>query len=188
MPPGSAGRTRALRAAIVAVAASMALALWPSQASAYVILFRPYEESTVTYHNSLPEYREPLKIAIRQIHGAKVGVRIKATSSKSRAMIRVRSYRKGCGDDRNPGVTEVSYGHADVFLARRCRGIAGIILAAHELGHALGLGHEDRRCATLNSTADIDRGGIPSHCSSHYDWRHKPYRSDDIRGLKRIYR
>jgi hypothetical protein len=55
--------------------------------------------------------------------------------------------------------------------------------AAHELGHVLGLGHEDRRCALMNSV-------FVSRCRPQpleWEWYCSPPRDDDRRGALRLY-
>jgi hypothetical protein len=87
----------------------------------------------------------------------------------------------------NGATQTIQGGFAAIYLPRGCHGKIASIIAAHELGHALGLKHDNRRCALLNSTGS-GRDGIPTHCQGRrYDWLNHPFRKDDLRGLRRLY-
>jgi Matrixin len=60
------------------------------------------------------------------------------------------------------------------------------LVVAHELGHVLGLDHEDRMCATMNSFL-VDGG--PRHCREAPDgmWVCRLLRNDDVRGAVKLY-
>ena len=60
------------------------------------------------------------------------------------------------------------------------------IVVAHELGHVLGLDHEDRICATMN-TYLVD--GHPEHCPAAPAemWVCRLLRADDVRGAVKLY-
>ena len=60
------------------------------------------------------------------------------------------------------------------------------LVVAHELGHVLGLGHEDRICATMNSYL-VD--GHTEHCPAAPQgmWVCRLLRVDDVRGAVRLY-
>ncbi len=57
---------------------------------------------------------------------------------------------------------------------------------AHELGHVLGLGHEDRGCAAMNSSGN--RRG-PSACEpvERWQWRCRLLEHDDVTGAVAVY-
>ncbi|MGZ8635122.1 MAG: PKD domain-containing protein [Solirubrobacteraceae bacterium] len=65
------------------------------------------------------------------------------------------------------------------------------LTVAHELGHVLGLGHENRRCALMNATGDAHTG-IGSKCGTRgatvRRLRRQLLTRDDVRGARSIYR
>jgi hypothetical protein len=60
------------------------------------------------------------------------------------------------------------------------------LVVAHELGHVLGLDHEDRVCATMNKYID---DGHPENCPAPPDgeWVCRLLRADDVRGAVKLY-
>ena len=60
------------------------------------------------------------------------------------------------------------------------------LIVTHELGHVLGLDHEDRICATMNSYL-VNNG--PEHCPAAPEgmWVCRLLRTDDVRGAVSLY-
>ncbi len=60
------------------------------------------------------------------------------------------------------------------------------LVVAHELGHVLGLGHETRRCATMNPATT---GLTPGECRLQPEWRWhcRLLEADDVRGAVKLY-
>ena len=70
-----------------------------------------------------------------------------------------------------------------------------VITTAHELGHVLGLAHENDKCAVMNSSSTSTSGSgtnpdpdWPSKCTPHTDqWYCRVLSKDDLKGAKSIY-
>jgi len=115
------------------------------------------------------------------------GIRIRfRPASRSRARVVVRSSPQiGCA-----GYAQIGY-HPGVRQAGVRLGDCGARwpmtqIAAHEFGHILGLGHEQRRCALMNTTVD---NGAPNRCTapSTARYRCRAIERDDLLGAKRLY-
>jgi Matrixin len=88
-------------------------------------------------------------------------------------------------DEPRPGDSQVRLPRFGPGEARSRRFVVALI-AAHELGHVLGLGHEDALCATMNSSITED---TPSLCPAPgpRQWRCRLLEEDDVRGTVALY-
>ena len=144
----------------------------------------------VFYSVSVSDWRKPIKRAAKALNRAKVGVKLVEAELPEQASIQVGRLRnQTCKGFGVLGTTQsIAGGYSAIYLPRGCKGTQAVIIAAHELGHALGLRHEDDVCALLNSSGTGPLS-IPTNCLGRsYPWKRKPFRSDDIKGLKRLFR
>ena len=140
------------------------------------------------YYVGLPDWKKPMKRVVRALNRAKVGVRLVHAEIPQQATIQFGRLEKRCGF---PGVNATTQtiegGYAAIYLPRGCRPKQASIIGAHELGHALGLRHEDRRCALMNSTGTGPQS-IPTRClGQRHSWLTKPFRKDDLAGLRKLF-
>ena len=166
-------------------------------AHAYRIVGDPWPGPTITYHNAAPAYESAVRRAVSAWNGAGLGIAFRRTSRDDAQVVLVTRDRFGtCGGGVRGAGWFGEYGpggpfgpQRGVYLAPSCP-IEGLrrLTVAHELGHVLGLGHENRRCALMNPV-HVRGGG--TKCSQSPAAVRRRYRrlleSDDIRGARHLY-
>lgn len=165
------------------------LALQAAPADAFRLERGVVPQPRVLYHVDVPDWRKPMARVAHAINRARVGVRLVEAGIAEHASIRVGRLRKRCGYPGINGTTQtLAGGFAAIYLPRGCDPAQASIIAGHEVGHALGLKHEDRRCALMNSSG-TGRRSVPTECvGQRHPWLRAPFRRDDLRGLRLLYR
>jgi hypothetical protein len=181
-----------MRCALMAVAAACLLA--PTTADAYraggdgfwqqrVVTFS--DRTDGAYGNAVP-----MAIAAWNTSGMRL---VLAPAPRSRADIRIRGFRHGthgvgcfgiAGDTASPGDGHGGLAFAEVHIATGC-GPRALFrqVTTHELGHALGLGHENRRCATMVASDAVGA----RRCGSAWLRPCRLLQPDDIRAVVHFY-
>ena len=152
-----------------------------------------WREPVVTYSDhTAGSYGNAAAMAVAAWNttGARV---ILVPAPSDRASIQIRAVRHGtqglacfgvAGATGAPGDRRGGLVSAEVRVATGCRPQRLFQqITAHEIGHALGLGHEDRRCSTMVS----NNGSGARRCRAAWLRRCRVVQPDDIRGLVRYY-
>src|SRR4051794_26001787 len=140
-----------MRLALVALLVALAVA--PS-AAAWRTTGRQWHTATIRYANIAPDYEQPLRQAVAAWNGSGANVRF-VPVPRERAQLVVGA-SLDAGDKREAGLARTYSVNrwitsATVFIRSGTSQSAAAQIFAHELGHVLGLDHEDRACATMNS-------------------------------------
>jgi Astacin (Peptidase family M12A) len=156
-----------------------------TEASAYVIDGKRWPGATITYYSSAKEYRSDVDLAANVWNRAAVGATFKR-APKAKASFIVHYSEAPCDGYALVGYQGPAH-QSSVRLGRGCDKDLMFVIAVHELGHVLGLGHEKHKCARMNAVVDFD--GTPGLCRHHplSYWVKHPLRSDDIRGARSLY-
>jgi hypothetical protein len=172
----------------VAATALLALAvalLAAAPADAFRIAGTRWPGRTITYFDASGQTGS-VRTAVAAWNRSGVRLRFRPVR-RSRAQVLI-SAQSGVGC---AGVAQVGYQP----FARQARAILGggcpdawgrVQIAAHELGHVLGLAHESRRCALMNP---VLFNGAPQRCTEPgtYEYRCGILEPDDVRGAVRLY-
>jgi Astacin (Peptidase family M12A) len=164
-------------------AAGLAFGALTASSSAYVIHGEPWPGPTITYHTFAAKYVDSVDRAARIWNQADVGIKLRRRPADD-AQVIVRY-----GGDSCTGWAIV--GHASdsrMRLGKGCDADHIVLVAVHEFGHVLGLGHELDRCARMNPTIGHTTG-TPSRCAKHPQsyWLNHALRADDIAGARALY-
>src|SRR5438270_7057609 len=146
----------------IVLATAVAFCALAGVAQAYVIEGNRWPGTTITFYPSA--YKKATTRAAQNWNNANVGVRLVRTSSKSHADLIVKYGAPQC-----EGVSLVGYQgpfqQSWTRLGRGCSRDFMVLTATHELGHILGLGHEERKCARMEP--EVDLSGTPRNCHHH---------------------
>ena len=178
-----------LRAALVAFGI---LVLAPAPAHAYKLYGFKFSQRTVTYHNTAHKFDAGVKAAAKAWNRSGVRLRLKA-APRSRADVVIRinrrlatqgvAYFQPRGGRVHGGLIEVRHDLRTLGSTPGQKQALITFVMAHEMGHLMGLNHEDRRCATMNST------GWAACSAPKEPWRYRcrTLERDDVRGAVALY-
>ena len=150
----------------------------------------PWPGGEVRYYNAAPSQAWALWQAVAAWNRSGARVRFVATSRKDAQLI-IRHDRSVADCKRAratvgfvPGATVKIFARRDASTS--CNRYTAARFLVHELGHVLGLRHEDGGCATMNSAGWYGGGGMcPS--GKPWEWRCQLLEPDDIHGVIAIY-
>jgi hypothetical protein len=176
-----------LRAVILALVPGLLLA---APADAWHSTGLHWQTRTISYYSLAPEYDWSLQWAAYVWNASGANVRFVPTS-RGRAQVLV--VRKQFSPRASEAGLTITRSMSDGSIVSASVGIRGkldvyeaALVATHEFGHVLGLEHEDRGCAVMNSRLLFDhpfkcRAPAPGH------WWCQLLTADDIAGAVRIY-
>ena len=173
-----------VRFAATLIVTLVAIAL-PSPADAYHLEGGRWPTATITYYNEVPAYAWAVDTAAYAWNTSGARVRfVKGSRRDAKVLVGIRWYK--IAGDAYVQRTNGRFVSAKVGIQSGQDRYTMALVVAHELGHVLGLDHEDRICATMNSYLVENH---TEHCSAAPEgmWVCRLLRADDVRGAVRLY-
>jgi Matrixin len=170
---------RLMTAAILG-SALIACAL-PSTTSAYQLEGGRWRTTTIAYYNEIPTYNWAVDTAAYAWNTSGARIRFVKTSRRNAKVLLGIRWFKVAGE---ASVQQVD----DRFVTAKVGIQSGqdrytmALVVAHELGHVLGLAHEERFCATMNAVL-YELCAVPPPGM----WTCRLLHADDVRGAVRLY-
>jgi hypothetical protein len=155
-------------------------------AAAYRFEGGRWSKTTIRYYNEVPAYSWAVDTAAYAWNSSGARIRfVKSSKRDADVLLGVRWFTPA-GEAHVQRVNGRRFVSAKVGIRSGQDRYVMALVTAHELGHVLGLDHDDTTCATMNSRIDRDH---PEHCPAPPSamWVCRLLRADDVRGAVSLY-
>ena len=165
--------------------AALVAATVTSAPDAYRLEGGRWPTATITYYNEVPAYSWAVDTAAYawNASGARVQF-LKSSRRDAKVLIGIRWFK--IAGDANVQRVNGRFVEAQVGIRTGQNRYTMALVVTHELGHVLGLDHEDSACATMNSYLVNNH---PERCpvAPAGKWICRLLRTDDVRGAVSLY-
>lgn len=174
---------------VVLVAAVLVAAFAAAEAAAYRPLGPRWTTRTIAYRLTAPQYAWSLEQAVAAWNTSGARVRFVRARTPAAAVLMIRTRDMTALGTAGFRTARGRILRAQVSVVPELDRFTAALVLTHELGHVLGLDHDDRRCATMNAYLD-EETSLPVSCSVDVPvgkWFCRLLQSDDLRGAIALY-
>jgi len=179
-------KTHPMRVRLAAfLAVTLVAAAAAPSADSYRLEGGRWPTATITYYNEVPAYTWAVDTAAYAWNTSGARVRFLKTSRRDAKVLVGIGWFKAAGDA-NVQRANGRFMSAKVGIQSGQDRYTMALVVTHEFGHVLGLDHEDRTCATMNTYLVENH---PGHCPAAPPgkWACRLLRADDVRGAVKLY-
>jgi hypothetical protein len=178
------------RSTVVLALAMLVATAVPSATQAYHFHALKWPGGVIPYYNAAPDQAWAVTRAVSAWNHSGARIRFVAVPRAAAGLVIEEETGKVYCAEGHATLGHVPGARVVIFpahgITHACNRFWAVRVITHELGHVLGLLHEDRACAAMNAVGSL-HGGRECEPKSLWDWRCRLLEPDDLAGVVAAY-